>query len=127
MRMVERRLELNPEDSRAAYAGATALVYLGDRARALEWVNLSAEMESEDPRTNYNLACVYSLFGETDKSLDHLELSVRGGRSIRLIKWTETDPDLETVRSEPRFQELLREWADGVPDRSPANTDPDVH
>ena len=126
MRTVERRLELNPEDSRAAYAGATALVYLGDRARALEWANLSAEMESEDPRTNYNLACVYSLLGETDKSLDHLELSIRAGRSVRLIEWAETDPDLESVRSQSRFQELLREWADGVPDRSPAITNPDT-
>ena len=126
MRMVERRLGLNPEDSRAAYAGATALVYLGDRARALEWADLSAEMESEDPRTNYNLACVYSLLGETNKSLDHLELSIKGGRSVSLIEWAETDPDLESVRGEPRFQELLREWAGGVPDRSPANTDPDA-
>jgi adenylate cyclase len=124
LRMVERRLELNPEDSRAAYAGATALVYLGDRVRALEWANLSAEIESEDPRTNYNLACVYSLLGELDKAIDYLELSIRGGRSVKLIEWAELDPDLEPVRSQPRFQELLREWANGVLDPPPANTDP---
>ncbi len=111
--MVERRLELNPEDSRAAYGGATALVYMDDRARALKWANLSAEIESEDSRTNYNLACLYSLLGDVDKAIDYLELSIRGGRPVRMIPWAESDPDFDAVRSQPRFQALLRKWADG--------------
>ena len=126
MPMVERRLELNPEDSRAAYVGAVALVYLGDRPRALEWADLAAVIESEDSRTNYNLACVYSRLGKFDKSIYHLELSIRGGRSVKQIEWAETDPDLEPVRSQPRFQELMREWADGAASRSPNTTDPDT-
>ena len=126
MPMVERRLELNPEDSRAAYVGAMALVYLGDRPRALEWADLAAVIESQDSRTNYNLACVYSLLGKIDKSIYHLELSIGGGRSVKQIEWAETDPDLENVRHQPRFQELLREWADGAAGRWPNTTDPDT-
>jgi adenylate cyclase len=114
MPMVERRLELNPEDSRAAYVGAMALVYLGDRPRALEWADLAAVIDSQDSRTNYNLACLYSLLGKFDKCISHLELSIKGGRPVRHLEWAKTDPDLENVRHQPRFQELLREWANGA-------------
>ncbi len=114
--IASRRLELNPDDSRAAYIGAQALVHLDDRARALRWLNMAARIDSTDPRTTYNLACCYSTLGETEKALDFLELSIKGGRPIGMLEWARTDPDLEPVRAEPRFAALLTCWRERFQD-----------
>ncbi len=109
-RSAERRLRHNPDDARAAYVGAMSLVFLGDSARALEWADLAAAIESDDARTTYNLACVYARLGATDKALEYLDLSVKSGRCRRQIKWVEIDPDLAAVRDEPRFKQIIEEW-----------------
>jgi len=109
--IAERRLQNNPDDARAAYVGAMSLVSLGDTDRALEWVNLAAAIDSDDSRTNYNLACVYARLGAIEKAFERLDLSVRDGRSRKCITWVEIDPDLAVLRAEPRFREIVEEWA----------------
>ena len=51
----------------------------------------------------YNLACGYARLGRKDDALRNLELAVNegGGRGMA------TDPDLESLRGEPRFQALV--------------------
>lgn len=114
--IASRRLELNPDDSRAAYIGAQALVHLDDRPRALRWLNMAARIDSTDPRTTYNLACCYASLGETETALDFLELSINGGRPIGMLEWAKTDPDLDAVRAEPRFDALLTYWRERAQD-----------
>ena len=109
-RSAERRLRHNPDDARAAYVGAMSLVFLGDRAKALEWADLAAAIESDDTRTTYNLACVYARLGETEKAIACLEYTVTRGRSLRQIKWFKIDPDLANLRGDPRFDQLLERW-----------------
>ena len=108
--IAERRLNLNPDDARAAYIGATALANLHENEKAADLGYLAAEIASPDPRTHYNLACLFSMLGETDTSLDHLEKAIRDGRPVGMLEWAKADPDLSTIRSEKRFHELMNLW-----------------
>lgn len=105
----ERRLALYPDDVRAAYAGAAALIDLGDRKAALEWVERVLSIESEDTTTSYNLACLYSLLGEPDKAIDNLSHAINDENIKSRREWINHDRDLDSLRDLPRFQALLKQ------------------
>ena len=105
MQVVERHLELNPDDARAWYFGAIGLSRLGEREKSREWAARALSLDSEDPSVLYNVGCAYVLLDETDLALDCLEKAVQNGFGHR--EWIENDPDLECLRGHPRFRELL--------------------
>lgn len=66
----------------------------------------------ESPGLFYNLACTHALLGDADEALDFLgrELSPRRhspGSLARQKEWAAADPDLESLRDDPRFQALV--------------------
>lgn len=106
----EQRLKINPEDERAAYVGAMALVDLGDRQRATRWADLAASIAVEDSRASYNLACLYGLLEDVEKALIHLEKALKMGCSARKRNWMWVDHDLDSVRRDQRFETLLLQY-----------------
>jgi len=104
--VVEHHLELNPDDARALCLGANALIQLGERERALEWAQRASKLETSDPGVLYNVACVYSLGGMTDRALECLERAIENGFGHR--EWLENDTDLDSLRPDPRFRALLQ-------------------
>ena len=102
----ERELQLRPENARAAYMGARALVLMGEPERAKEWASRAFSMEPDDHLTLYNVACVYSLLGELDQAID---LLVRSSlHEVSAWKdWLKHDSDLDPLRDHPRFQAWL--------------------
>ena len=103
--VIERHLELNPDDARAVYFGANDLAALGDRARAIEFANRAVALDPDDSGVLYNVACVYANLGEAEKALDCLEQAVANGFGHR--EWIEHDSDLEPLHASPRYQALL--------------------
>ena len=103
--MIEAHLELNPDDVRAVYSGAIALVDLGERERGLEWAARALAMDPDDSTNLYNVACAYSLAGEADKAIDTLERTIGHGWVQK--DWLENDTDFESLRTHSRFQALL--------------------
>ena len=101
----EKHLELHPEEARAWYLGAHALYGLGDQDKAQEWNERAMHMAPRDPGTLYNAACLFSLMGDPDHCFECFERALEHGFSNRA--WLENDPDLEPVRSDPRYRELL--------------------
>ena len=67
LQVVERHLELNPDDARALYLGAIALAQLGERERALEWADRALAIDPEDSGVLYNVACVQALCGKRER------------------------------------------------------------
>jgi len=105
LRKAEEMLRLHPDDTRARYMGANALLILGDREKALEWARAAIAQEPDEPMVLYNVGCIFSLAGETEKALNVLERAVDRGLTQR--GWFEHDSNLDPLRSLPRFQALL--------------------
>ena len=107
LEVAQRHLELNPDDVRALYLGAGALMQLGERERGLEWNRRALAMDSEDPAVLYNVGCGFANAGEKEEALACIEKAVQNGFGHR--EWLENDSDLDPLRGEARFQALLRQ------------------
>jgi len=106
LRVLERHVELYPEDARALYLGSGALFEIGETSRSLEWAARALALDPEESAILYNVACTYSLLGKKDQALDCLEKAIQNGFGHKA--WVENDPDFKSLRELPRFQALLR-------------------
>ena len=104
----EKHVEHHPGEARAWYLGAHAHYELGDRETAMKWNERAMELGPRDTATLYNAGCLFSLMGEFDKCFECLHRAVEFGFSNRA--WVETDPDLQPIRSDPRYEPLLRRF-----------------
>jgi serine/threonine protein kinase/Flp pilus assembly protein TadD len=104
--VVEKHLELNPDDTRALTLGAAALATLGQPERAMEWANRALAMDPTDSGVLYNVACTYALGGLKDQALETLERAIENGFGHR--EWLDHDETLSAVRSDPRFEALRK-------------------
>jgi TolB-like protein/Tfp pilus assembly protein PilF len=114
---VERHLELNPDDSRALYLGATALSELGDREKCFQWARKACSLDPDDPYIIYGFACFYSRLGRTEDALEYFEQAVRAGFTQK--EWIDNDSDFIPIRTHPRFQSVLEELNAKVRGSSP--------
>jgi TolB-like protein/Flp pilus assembly protein TadD len=106
VKLLEQHLELNPDDQRACILGAVSYAVLDDTARSVEFATRAMEIDPEDPMLLYNVACNYAVLGRLDESLVALERAVDKGWGDRT--WIEHDTDLDPLRSNPRFQAIVR-------------------
>jgi TolB-like protein/tetratricopeptide (TPR) repeat protein len=103
--ILQQHLELYPDDARAWYSAATDYARLGDRERALQWVDRAVALDPDDGAVLYGIACVYALLGERERALDALERGIRAGFGRR--EWAERDADLASLHDSPQFWKLL--------------------
>jgi serine/threonine protein kinase/Flp pilus assembly protein TadD len=108
--LVERHIDLHPDDARALYMGANGLVALGEKAKGLDWARRARKIDPDDPMLLYNLGCLYSLAGDVEEAIDCLERAVAGG--LLQKGWYENDGDLDPLRAHPRFKALLEKMED---------------
>lgn len=105
LEVVERHMDLNPDDPRAATMRAVALCHLGRPEEGLRWAREALEIDPEDAGVRYNVACLYALEGKIDEAITCLEEAIEVGFGNR--EWLERDPDIESLRGDPRFAELM--------------------
>jgi adenylate cyclase len=102
----ERALTQHPDIPLPAALGASALVKIGERTRALEWASRALTIAPDDPVTLYNIACTYASLGDSDQALDLLERWSAQAQPAMKDSAAE-DSDFESIRGDPRFQRLL--------------------
>jgi serine/threonine protein kinase/Flp pilus assembly protein TadD len=100
-----KHLELNPDNPRALYMGAAALIELGEREKALDWTRRAESMDPDDPSVLYNVACDYAQLDMRDEGVRALTAAIDNG--FGHWKWIEHDSSLDSLRSEARFVDLL--------------------
>ncbi|NNM07167.1 MAG: tetratricopeptide repeat protein [Gemmatimonadetes bacterium] len=105
--VAEKHMELNPDDPRAATMRAVSLCRLGRPDEGLHWAEKALEIDPNDPGVRYNVACLYSLEGKVEEAIQCLEAAVKAGFQNK--DWFRHDPDLDPLRTHPRFQSLISE------------------
>ena len=105
--VAEKHMELNPDDPRAATMRAVSLCRTGDRDAGLHWAQRALEIDPHDAGVRYNVACLYSLENQVEQAIDCLQEAINSGFGHR--DWIEQDPDLDSLREHPRFQELVNQ------------------
>jgi serine/threonine protein kinase/Tfp pilus assembly protein PilF len=103
--LVEKHIDLHPDDARALYMGANGLVALGLKDKGLDWARRARRIDPDDPMLLYNLGCIHALAGDVEDAVDCLERAAAGG--LLQKGWYEHDGDLDPLRGHPRFKALL--------------------
>jgi len=104
--LIERTLEINPDDIRALYTGAQNAARVGENDLGSEWAQHARALAADDVAVLYNLACFYSLAGDLEEAMDLFAESVVKGYAHR--SWAEYDSDLDPIRDHPRFDETFQ-------------------
>ena len=105
LRNIDARLATHPDESRALQLGASIAAQMGQRERALAYINRVIRLRPDEFATTYNVACAYAMLGLRNEALDYLDRAIRNGRGN--LGWIEHDPDLDSLRNEPRFIALV--------------------
>jgi TolB-like protein/Tfp pilus assembly protein PilF len=85
---------------------ANALGAAGDRAGAMRELESLKKMSPDGKVLPFNLALVYLGIGDHARAMDNLEKAYDA--DSQLLAWLGQDPMFDSLRSEPRFVELLR-------------------
>jgi tetratricopeptide (TPR) repeat protein len=81
------------------------------RGRFVEGLKIDrrlVRLRPQDALAHYNLACSYALLQRPDQSIKTLRRAVELG--YRDFRYMREDRDLATIRHDPRFRQLLREF-----------------
>ncbi len=102
-------LEMVPEEySCAMYA----LLALGRRDEAVEYLEKVIATDVEDPGNYYDAACFTCLLGDPEKAMSYLQTALEKG--YRRIAHVRHDDDLAPVRAMPEFEEMIRPYEEKV-------------
>jgi adenylate cyclase len=101
----------DPSNAAALGIGAGGLAILGERERTEEWIERALLIDPDNILMRYNFACVVTMhLKEYDAALDLLETVFQSiGKS--LFRNVFIDPDLDDLRTLPRFRELVTRTA----------------
>jgi adenylate cyclase len=103
---VERVLAAEPDHGTAMGFGVAALFVLGENERASELAERAMLLDPDNINLHYNLACAMAKAGLGDRALDLLSGVVNGAQPDGL-RWIRVDSDLDSLRSDPRFEAML--------------------
>lgn len=103
--LLPKYLAKNPDDARSHIYYATDLAQVGRYEEAKAEAAKALELSPGDPLMLYNAACCYARMNEKKLAIDALRNSMNAG--LEDIEWTKRDPDLESIRNEPEFIELM--------------------
>jgi serine/threonine protein kinase/Tfp pilus assembly protein PilF len=106
LQLIERHLELNPDDARALNLGAIAAAHQNRKEQGLEWARRALAVDPEDSGLLYNTACFFAVQGEQAEALDCLQKAVDLGFGLR--GWIQNDSDLISLHGDPRFEAIVQ-------------------
>ena len=103
----QRAIAKNPANGTALASGAVALGVLGENERAREWIDQALLLDPDNLNMLYNVGCTFAARRDTDEAIGTLRPFYERVTSTTWIRHTEADPDLEPIREDLRFKEML--------------------
>jgi tetratricopeptide (TPR) repeat protein len=101
-------LSRNPDYVDVLRVMGNLLTLKGRFADGLQIDKRLVTLRPNDPLAHYNLACSYALLKRPEQSLKTLRRAVELG--YRDFRYMREDHDLDSIRHDPRFRQLLREY-----------------
>jgi tetratricopeptide (TPR) repeat protein len=105
VQVLQRQLELVPEDVRARIFLANLYATRKNNEAAVRELELAVTMRPKDSNILYNAACTYGIMGQKLDALALLRRARDAGYSN--FEWALRDPDLACVHDDPEFQRLV--------------------
>ena len=102
--ILPRYLEKNPHDARARNCYGVELSMAGRMDEGRAQAERALADAPDDPMVLYATACYQAMYGDRDYALEVLERAIDAGFVNR--GYIEQDPDLRSLRGDPRFEEL---------------------
>jgi adenylate cyclase len=102
----EAALDRDPSNGGALGFVVAALATLGEADRAREWVAHALKVDPDNPNMRYNFACAMVMLDEVETALELLG-PVFAEISAGFLAHAKTDPDLDPIRADPRFQAMI--------------------
>ncbi|HVT45721.1 MAG TPA: tetratricopeptide repeat protein [Thermoanaerobaculia bacterium] len=95
-----------PDHGRAWFNLGYALHYSGRSSDAITAFEKALALGYRPGASMYNIACAYARLSDTERAFEWLEHAADAGFS--LARFMPTDPDLQSLRSDPRFETLAQ-------------------
>ena len=105
MHILERQLELVPEDVRARSLLASDYANMGRADDAARHLDMAVALRPDDSNVLYNAACTYGVLGKKAQALDLLRRALAAGYAN--ADWPHQDPDLKILYDDPEFLKLF--------------------
>lgn len=102
------KIKLLPAEKKAiARRGAdSSQAVLGERDKARQWIDRALLLDPDNHLMRYNFACALSLhLGDADGAIALLEAAL--AKDADNLESARTDPDLEPLRGDPRFEAVI--------------------
>lgn len=101
----EKAIAQDPSNGFALGTGVMSLAALGDAARAKEWTQCAVLIDPDNISMRYNLACGLAYLREFDTVIELIG-PYFAAVSMTQLKHSAVDPDLDEVRTDPRFRAM---------------------
>jgi TolB-like protein/Flp pilus assembly protein TadD len=101
-----RYLLKNPDDARARMYYGIHLATAGQKEKAKAEGEKALELNPNDSLMMYNAACLYARLGDARLAAKTLKDAVAAGQED--FEWIKRDPDLDGIRNEPEYIELMK-------------------
>jgi len=109
IRLVLRKLEVNPNDFIALSRLALTYANMGEKKKSLDAVRRVLNINPNDGMAVYNCASSYAYMGMKKDALILLKKALEVG-FIHLSDWISDDPNFDLIRNDSDFQELLSNY-----------------
>jgi serine/threonine protein kinase/tetratricopeptide (TPR) repeat protein len=103
--LAEQKVKTNPRDAAVLSDLATYWSMLGNRTRALDYLDRSL-VGTDDKELLFNAAVVYNQLRETGSALEWLSKALAAGYSKSIVSQT---PNLDNLHDNPRYQALMQQ------------------
>jgi adenylate cyclase len=104
----EKAIARDPSNATILASGASALGTLGEDQKARDWIDRALLLDPDNNIMRYNLACALATdLRDAGHALEVLGPYFSTTLGVTHVRHAEVDPDLDPLRDDPRFKEML--------------------